>query len=1336
MKKVLIILLCFILHGFSKDLINFPPLLIKNEGQLRTTTGTQAHEVLYYMQTPSLDFFITRKGISYVFKQFENVHPREFNGTEDVIPIVHWHRVDIDFVGAHITDENAYVETNAFPTISFYNEFVPEGLEHRPTYKKIVFKNIYPNIDLEWIVDNEMLKYNFLLHPGANIENIQLDIMGAKELIIDSTTILIVSEFGILKEGPLMAFTSRDNKKIQVQYNQISPNRVGFIVLNSSNYIKEEMIIDPPLIWSTYYGGSGIDDGYKIVASPNAIYAVFQTRSTDFPVFNPGPPSYYLGTYIANLDGSIAKFSLNGTLQWATFYGGANDDAFISASYGNGVLAVVGYTTSTNIPTFNPGIGNYFQANNAGGRDAFIVVFGPNEVRVWATYMGGTSDDEYNDVFIETSTNLLWVGGSTLSNNIPVVNFPPYYYQGTSPDAADWDIFIQRFNSFLTLTYSTYFGGDETDRYAYFDVAPNGSKMFHFQTTSNNLPVIPYNANSYQQNVTLCGAVDSYAILFNNSMQIAWGSYICGDQNDFAYDVIFADSLWYLTGATYSLTTFPTANVYSFPFFRSYAGNADAYLTVINPTGRMIYSTGIGTNSIDAGLSLSYDPTNRYLYVLGYTQGSGLVPSVNPNDGSYYKGSPNLYEAFVTQFDSTMRPVWSTFFGGNSTDRFRSSTISNGVLYITGFTQSSSLFPLKDLNPGTSYFDNTLGGSQDAILVAFKPCPKNFNTITAPAGVCNNSIGTIYATGGTTYLWNNGSTSDTIHFLMQHDTTYRVTATNSWGCIERDTVTILNYPLPNIVISPSTSLQVCLNQVANLTASGGTSYIWSNGSNSSSTSVLVTSDSSLYVIVTNSYNCKDTSYVNIQALPLPNVTISGKDSICPNISYSYIAQGASTYSWDNGTSHDTAWYSFTTNGNYTIQVIGTSNAGCKDTAYFSIYVVTPPVASITAPSILCYVDTAQICGNGGVYYFWNVPNTNIDSTFSCFTFHADTGQQIIQLTVKDAYGCISMPVQHTITRSVRPSVFNGSQVYKCKEHSVSLSYPHAGTYLWSTGQSNQTIYVSQVGLYYVTYTNSLGCVYKDSVYVLNFATPPLSLQGNPSGLCNNTLPIILHANPSGGTWNGPGITNPSTGSFDPSSLTPGVYILRYVYVDSNQCTSKDSITLEIYSIPSFTTQVTEESCKGAHDGKIIISAFGGTAPYVYYVDNSQHQSEIKNLAPGSYAIYVVDQHGCSSSSQTVNIPEGLYLCGEIDVFVPTIFSPNNDGINDVFYVQSAFIKSMYLAIFDRYGTKIFETTSQNEGWDGTYHGTPVVEGVYFYYLQVTFIDDSQLKKAGDIRVVR
>lgn len=1337
MKKIqVLLLLCFTIISFSKNSNTLPPLLVKNEGQLRTTAGTKADEVLYYMQTPSLDFFITQRGVSYVFKQYENVYHREFNGEEYTPPTVHWNRVDVEFVGARISDENAVKEENAFPKVSFFNELVPEGLENRPTYQRIIFQNIYPYIDLEWVVENEMLKYNLILRPGANLMDIQMDIIGAKELVIDSLSLLIVSEFGVLKEGPLMAFNPKDDKKIFIYYNQISPNHIGFYAHHLANPIKEEIIIDPPLIWSTFYGGSGVDDGFKVVTTPNAIYAVIQTRSSDFPLLNPGAPAYYQGTYTANIDGGIVKFASNGSLQWATYYGGTGDDAFTSASYGNGMLAVVGYTSSTDIPTHNPGTGNYWQPNNAGGRDAFIVLFGPGETRLWATYMGGTSDDEYNDVYIETSTNLLWVGGSTLSDNLPVVNFPPYYYQGTNPDVNDWDIFIQRFNAFLTLTYSTYFGGGETDRYVYFDIAPNGSKMFHFHTTSDNLPVIPFDVNSYQQNVSSCDLVDTYAILFNSSMQIIWSSYICGSQNDYAYDIIYGDSLWYLTGSTYSLTSFPTANVYGYPFLRNFSGSADAYLTVINPKGRMIYSTGIGTSSIDAGMSLAYDPSRRFFYVMGYTQGSSLVPSINPNDGSYYKSSPNGNEAFVTLFDSTFTPRWSTFFGGNSTDRFRSGAVSSdGILYITGFSQSSSGFPFKDMNPGTSYFDNLLGGTQDAIMVAFKPCPINFNTITSPAGVCLNSTGTIYATGGTTYLWSNGSTSDTIHFVMQQDTTFWVTATNSWGCIERDTVLITHYPLPSISFTPN-SPQACLNQTINITASGGISYQWSNGSNNSSTDVLVTSDTTLYVIVANAYNCTDTGYINIQALPLPNVTISGQDTLCPYLNYTFVAQGAATYEWNNGTNNDTATYLFSSTGNQNIQVIGTSSDGCKDTSYFSVYVVNPPVASIIAPYTLCNVDTTQVCGSGGNYYFWNVPNMSVDSTFSCFVFQADTGQQTLSLYVKDAHGCISLTVQHVITKSVRPDVFNGSQLYKCQENSIILFYPYNGNYEWSNGQTTQSISVTQPGLYYITYTDSTGCAYEDSVYVLNHATPTISLQGNPSGLCNNASSIVLNASPAGGSWTGAGITNPYTGSFDPSSIPPGTYTLNYVYVDSNNCTVKDSLSMNIYPVPVISAQVKEESCRGANDGTILISVNNGTAPYSFYVDNSLQSDEIKNLAPGTYAIHVIDQHGCQSLVQHVTVPEGLYLCGEIGIFVPTVFSPNNDGINDVLYVQSAFIKSLYFAVFDRYGEKVFETTSQDEGWDGTFRGKPVIDGVYFYYLNVTFIDGSQLEKSGDIRVIR
>lgn len=115
-----------------------------------------------------------------------------------------------------------------------------------------------------------------------------------------------------------------------------------------------------------------------------------------------------------------------------------------------------------------------------------------------------------------------------------------------------------------------------------------------------------------------------------------------------------------------------------------------------------------------------------------------------------------------------------------------------------------------------------------------------------------------------------------------------------------------------------------------------------------------------------------------------------------------------------------------------------------------------------------------------------------------------------------------------------------------------------------------------------------------------------------------------------------------------------------------------------------------------------------------------------------YTLNATDANGCVANDTviiTVKIP-----CGE--VFIPTAFSPNNDGANDELYVYGNCIVSLEFAVFDRWGEKVFETTDKNLGWDGTYRGKEMNAGGFAYYAKVTTLNGEIITKKGSVNLVR
>jgi gliding motility-associated-like protein len=93
-------------------------------------------------------------------------------------------------------------------------------------------------------------------------------------------------------------------------------------------------------------------------------------------------------------------------------------------------------------------------------------------------------------------------------------------------------------------------------------------------------------------------------------------------------------------------------------------------------------------------------------------------------------------------------------------------------------------------------------------------------------------------------------------------------------------------------------------------------------------------------------------------------------------------------------------------------------------------------------------------------------------------------------------------------------------------------------------------------------------------------------------------------------------------------------------------------------------------------------------------------------------------------------------CNDDVVYLPTGFTPNNDGANDILYIRSNFITEVYLTIYDRWGEKLFETNDVKKGWDGTYKGKLLDQGVYGYYMTFTCNNGEQSFKKGNITLMR
>lgn len=414
--------------------------------------------------------------------------------------------------------------------------------------------------------------------------------------------------------------------------------------------------------YSTYLGGSDNDVGKDIAVEGGEAYLVGSTSSYEFPTFNS-----IQGELGGDSDVFISKFSPDGSiLLYSTFLGGSLDDAGASIVVENGEAYVTGYTESSDFPTASP-----WQASYAGGpSDGFISMLSSDGMRIlYSTYLGGNFYDEGKEIAVEEGK--VSVTGYTYSLDFPTVN----PFQGTL--AGDRDAFVSTLSpGGSNLVYSTYLGGTWAEEGN--GIAVESGKLYLTgRTISDDFPTV----NPFQE--SLAGAKDAFVTAISPAgSSLVYSTYLGGVDDDYGESITVETGKVYLAGATNS-SDFPTVN----PFQGVSGGNTDAFVSVLSPDGAsLVYSTNLGGSGNDQAFAISCN--DEWLSVAGFTA-SDDFPTRDP----YQAGRAGGYDAFATVFSAAGSGlVYSTYFGGSTTDYGDGMTVEAGVLYLAGTTYSND-FP-------------------------------------------------------------------------------------------------------------------------------------------------------------------------------------------------------------------------------------------------------------------------------------------------------------------------------------------------------------------------------------------------------------------------------------------------------------------------------------------------------------------------------------------------------------------------------------------------------------------------------------------------------------------
>ncbi len=574
-----------------------------------------------------------------------------------------------------------------------------------PTYEKLIYRDLWPGIDLVFYGAMGQLKYEFIVHPGSSVQDIKLNYRGSDGIVLDEEGNLIINnQLGILIDEKPISYQKIQDRKVMIDSRfvvteqEYGENIYGFEI--EENYHSDySIVIDPGLVYSTYLGGSSSDEGFDIsVDDAGSTYVTGETYSNDFPT-TPGAFQTSSDRYD---DVFVTKLTPDGSgLVYSTYLGGSSSD------YGRGIVIdnagsayVTGMTGSNNFPT----TAGAFQTSLAGDGDVFVTKLTPDgSGLVYSTYLGGRSREIGLGITVD-SAGSTYITGWTYSNDFPTT---PGAFQ-TSLAGPD-DVFVTKLTpDGSSLVYSTYLGGINYDEGRGIAVDNAGSAYVTGYTSSNDFPTT---TGVFQ--TSLAGDADAFvAKLTPDGSGLVYSTYLGGSSSDDGRGIALDNAgNAYVTGVT-SSNDFP---ITTGAFQTSLAGSSDAFVTKLTPDGSgLVYSTYLGGSSSDDGRGIAVDNAGS-AYVTGVTSSNDFPTTT----GAFQTSLAGDADAFVAKLTPDgLGLVYSTYLGGSSWDYGYGIAVDNaGNAYVTGYTFSD------DFPTTTGAFQTSRAGSYDVFVTKIDTKP-------------------------------------------------------------------------------------------------------------------------------------------------------------------------------------------------------------------------------------------------------------------------------------------------------------------------------------------------------------------------------------------------------------------------------------------------------------------------------------------------------------------------------------------------------------------------------------------------------------------------------------
>lgn len=763
------------------------------------------------------------------------------------------HAYKMSFEGANSNINITSLNKSSF----YYNYFIGKDPSKWSSfvrsYESIVYENIYNQIDIYVkLNDNFNLKYDFIVHPGADPNDIKLNYEGVDSLYLKNDNLHIVTSVRNMIESIPLAYQIMNNQKIEIacEYS-LNNNEVKFILPKGydNNY---PLIIDPVVVEISTYGSVGTEAfGYCATYGENG---TLYTGCTPFGVGYPVTLGAYDLTYngTAEEDIGINKFDSTGAnLLYATYIGGQSGEwpSSLIVDHNND-LVILGTTYSSDFPTT---FISYDTSYN-GSSDIYLCKLKSDGSSLLAsTFIGGTAYDGYNI-------------NETVSKN--------------ESDSKRGEVVVDDQNNILVVS----------------------------STNSNDFPIV----HAYQDTIGSTFTQDVCIFMMTSNLDtLIWSSYFGGTASEAGYSILIGDSNDIFISGVTSSTNFPvTIGAYNeIPL-----GGGDGFVSrFMKDTLILLQSTYVGTNEWDGAYFIDTDP-NGNIYVLGQTE-APYYP-VSPCTYTTGGGSLFLHKIdklLAHSFFSTNLGTDIGYFNSAGRGTIPTAFLVDdcGKILITGHGYIGDLETTEDAFQDTC---SDLW-CEDFYVMVLSEEARRLNYATYLGGKGNNPIKEEHSDGGTCRFDKNGTVylaicTDSKNFPTNSDDWQPTNPTGSWGVVGvkirtdniRNIIADIEYESENVGCAPFEaklkSEDECfltyswnLGLTTNDTLTGGNiSYEYTTAGNY--TIRLIVKDTAAQFCVT-----EDTAYGEIIVKEPKTISVSSDTSICRGDSALLFASGVDYYQW-------------------------------------------------------------------------------------------------------------------------------------------------------------------------------------------------------------------------------------------------------------------------------------------------------------------------------------------------------------------------------------------------------------------------------------------------------